>query len=105
MNAKEKIIENAHESFTNLLMSRIEIALFNLADNPEYKEICKDIKRCEDNLDFLLQKTNDFDQFIMKHYTESLSIKFDIESKEIYIQGVRDCLHFMKFLNFNCQDF
>lgn len=92
---REKVIENAQECYKSLISSRIEIALLNLNNDANYREICLEEERTEQNISLILQKLDKADRSKVHHYIESLTLRVNVELKKSYEQGLRDGVHFI----------
>lgn len=69
---------------------RIEVAMGRLKENPHYMEIYKNQTATEDKIREVFQDT--------ESYFDNQSIRDGLEFNEIYIQGLKDSIHLLKFL-------
>lgn len=84
------MISEAHKTLQSLVDLRIEIAMDRLREDAHYKEICEIHAATEAQLVEVFQDS--------ECYFENQSIKEGLEFKEIYVQGLKDGIHLLKFL-------
>ncbi len=84
--------------YQNLIMNRIEVGLQRLRNNPAYKERCYQQKTSGEAVDRLLLKLDEEERDAIRHHYEGETVKQNFELDETYLQGMRDCVHFLSCL-------
>jgi len=89
--------EDEHKAIKAFINSRQELAMYKLAANPKYQEICKQLEVSGEAADTVMS-TLDKDKRVIvhRHYDEAI-YKSGYEHDEMYLQGFRDCLSAMVF--------
>ena len=84
------MISQTQKALRTLVDLRIEVAMGRLKENPHYLEICVNQAATEVKIREVFQDA--------ENYFENQSIRDGLEFNEIYIQGLKDGIHFLKFL-------
>lgn len=95
---REQVMVNAKACKEAFLTSRIEISLERVSRDPQYREICQQQVKEEKTVGILLQKLEKEERIIIRRYYERIIEKGNYELEEAYIQGMRDCMEFLKKL-------
>ena len=86
------------QALRSLIVSREELALKRLAENPDYLEICEKQKQSEGIIEELYQQFEKSDRITIRRHYEGEVHKKNLEYKEVYLQGLRDCFRLFTFL-------
>ena len=84
--------------FRGFVNSRIELSYRRLKEDPAYLELCDRQEESEDMVEELLHKLEKEERIIIRRHYEGESEREDEELTEAYIQGLRDCIKFLAFL-------
>lgn len=84
------MISQTQKSLRTLVDLRIEVAMRRLKENPHYTEICEKQAATEGKISKVFQDA--------ENYFENQAIRDGLEFNEIYIQGLKDSIHLLKFL-------
>lgn len=85
------------DALGSLITARIEFALSQLEQDPEYLEVCNQQKKTEDSVDELLGQFEKSDRITIRRHYEGETKKTNCELKAAYIQGLRDHYGFINF--------
>lgn len=87
---------NACKTF---ITSRIEVSLQRLKDNQEYQKRCHKQDVSGKLVDELLHKLDNDERATIRRYYEEQLAKENLELDSVYIQGAKDCLHLLTYLD------
>lgn len=87
---------NAYKAF---IISRIEVSLQRVKDNPEYRDYCRQQDASGDIVNELLHKLDKEDRITIQRHYEGQMTKENFELDSAYIQGLKDCLHALSCLD------
>lgn len=87
------------KTYQDFIIDRIESALIELNDNPAYMARC-----CQQNesgavVDRLLHKLKKNERITIRRHYEGETVKESFELDAAYIQGMRDCIGILSFLD------
>lgn len=86
-------------AYKNFVIARIENALTRLRSNPAYMERCHRQEKSEEKIGKLLQKLKKHERITIHRHYEGEMVKQSFELDEVYLQGMRDCMQILSFLN------
>lgn len=86
-------------AYKDFVIARIEIALLRLRNNPAYIKRCRQQEKSEEKVDKLLHKLNKRERITIRRHYEGETVKQSFELDETYLQGMRDCVQILSFLN------
>lgn len=86
-------------AYKDFVIARTELALLRLRNNPAYIERCRQQEKGEEKVDRLLHKLNKRERIAIRRHYEGETIKRSFELDETYLQGMRDCIQILSFLN------
>lgn len=86
------------DALRSLIGAREDIALKRLGENQEYLRICKEQEHSEEVVEELYQQLEKSDRITIRRHYEGEIQKANFESKEAYLQGLRDCFKLFVFL-------
>lgn len=86
---------NACKAF---IISRIEVSLQRVKDNPEYRDYCRQQDASGDVVEELLHKLDKDDRITIRRHYEGQTTKENFELDSAYIQGLKDCFRVLSFL-------
>ena len=86
-------------AYKDFVIARTEIALLRLRNNPAYIERCRQQEKSEEKVDKLLHKLNKRGRITIRRHYEGETVKQSFELDETYLQGMRDCIQILSFLN------
>lgn len=87
------------KALQSLIDMRIEAAIRCLKGNPRYTEICAKQEETETKVEELYQRFRKEERIFIRRHYEGETIKGSLEFDEIYVQGLKDGIHLLKFLN------
>lgn len=79
--------------------SRLEIAFQRLKDNPAYVKHCRAQDKSAVVVDELLNALSKDDRITIRRHYEGETEKESFELNETYLQGLKDCIRVLAFLN------
>lgn len=86
-------------AYRGVINARLEIALKGLRKNPKYIERCHQQEKSGELVEELLHQLEKDDRItIRRHYEGEIAKECD-ELNEAYVQGLRDCMKFLMFLD------
>ena len=88
--------QNPYHEF---ITERIEVALFRCRDNPAYIERCRQQDKSEEVVDSLLEKLKKKECMVIRRHYEGETVKQNFELDETYLQGMRDCIQILSYLD------
>ena len=86
-------------AYKDFVIARTELALLRLRNNPAYIERGRQQEKGEEKVDKLLHKLNKRERNAIRRHYEGETIKQSFELDETYLQGMRDCIQILSFLN------
>lgn len=86
-------------AYKDFVIARTELALLRLRNNPAYIERCRQQEKGEEKVDKLLHRLNKRERIVIRRHYEGETIKQGFELDETYLQGMRDCIQILSFLN------
>lgn len=96
---REAAIHNSAGCMKEFLSSRVELALERVSHNPEYMELCRSQEEGERTVAFLLEKLAKEERIVIRRHYEDDTAKKGYELDEAYIQGLRDGIRFLLYLD------
>ena len=86
------------DALRSLIGSRVDIALERLEEKLEYLKICKKQEESGEIVEEFYQQFEKSDRITIRRHYESEVEKTNLEIKEVYLQGLRDCFKLFAFL-------
>lgn len=86
-----------------LFDSRDNLVWNRLKENPQYLELCRRQDESEKEVEELLHRFEKHDRITIRRHYEGEAEQESIASKELYVQGLRDCFKLITFLGGSCE--
>lgn len=87
------------KTYKEFVTARIEVALQRLHNNPMYMERRSKQNASEEVVENLFQKLNKEDRIAIRRHYEGETVRENFELDEAYLQGMRDCIQILSFLD------
>lgn len=87
------------KTYKEFVTARIEVALQRLRNNPMYMDWCSKQNASEEKVDKLLHKLNKKERIAIRRHYEGEIVRENFELDEAYLQGMRDCIQILSFLD------
>lgn len=91
--------EAEQKTYKVFVTARIETALQRLRSNPKYMEQRSAQELSEENVERLLQKLKKKERIVIRRHYEGEIVRENFELDETYLQGMRDCIQILSFLD------
>lgn len=85
--------------FKGVIDTRLNIAYGNFQNKPEYVECCEQQEKSQKVIDDILNKLDESDRLTVCYHYEGETARESIEIFEYYLQGLRDGVKLLIFLD------
>lgn len=96
---RKTAVHNSVGCWKEFISSRVELALERVSRKAKYMELCRKQREHEVTVGALLDKLDKGERIIIQRYYEGETAKEGYELDEAYIQGVKDGIRFLIWLD------
>ncbi len=96
---KETAIHNSVGCWKEFISSRVELALERVSRKAKYMGLCRKQRENEETVRVLLDKLDKGERVIIQRYYEGETAKEGYELDEAYIQGLKDGIRFLLWID------